>query len=340
MFVYAWNRLDLLDRFNSSAESAPSLVTLFASLLAEALERRKHRGISRGYVESQGEISAIRGRVDVVRSLISQSVKRGRVHCHFETYSVDTPRNRIIKTSVKRLVDSKAWDRSEFSCDIRGRLVHRLIEMHDVGTIPIRRDMFRAESVGRNDAEDGLILALCELLFLIWMPTMEEGGRRLLQPDRDKAALRAIFERFVWRFLEIQLTPHGWKVQHNKRLDWPIETKSEGLSKYLPSMELDIRLTSPDGERVIVVDTKFKNIVAKGQYVSRFVSANIYQIYTYVHSQVQTSDRANEAILLYPAIDRHISEFMQLPELRLRFETIDLMLPWRDIEAALLAMFR
>ncbi len=341
MFLYAWNKLELQPRFNTTIESVPEPIVLFASLLATCLERRVRRGVPRGYVRNAGEINVVRGRIDVVRSVRAQSFARGRVFCHFDMLSVDTTRNRIIKMTVRQLVESpdlrSVSDKS--AVEVRTRLLHCLTFMAGIESVPIRRDAFRHESVGRNDGDDALILAICELLFLSAMPTTDSGGHRLMIADRDQRLLRIVFELFVWRFLERRLTPLGWRVEHNKRLEWPARDESAGLRQYLPSMELDVRLTSPTGERIIVVDTKFKSIVASGQYGSRFVSANIYQIFTYVHSQSEVPNPPNEAVLLYPAIDQNINEFVQLPTMKLRFETIDLKRPWREIEEALIEMF-
>jgi 5-methylcytosine-specific restriction enzyme subunit McrC len=341
MFLYAWNKLELQPRFNTTIESAPKPVLLFAMLLATCLERRVRRGIPRAYVSNAGEINVVRGRIDVVRSARAESFARGRVFCHFDTFSVDTTRNRLIKMTVRRLVESPDLRTSNDAVvGLRSRLLHCLADMAGIQLVPIRREAFRHESPGRNDSDDALILAICELLFLASMPTTNGGQHRLMTADRDQRLLRLIFELFVWRFLERRLTPLGWRVEHNKRLEWPARGESPGLRQYLPSMELDVRLTSPSGERIIVVDTKFKNIIANGQYGSRFVSSDIYQIFTYVHSQSEFQKPPNEAVLLYPAIDQNISEFVQLPTMKLRFETIDLKRPWQTIEDALLEIFK
>jgi 5-methylcytosine-specific restriction enzyme subunit McrC len=341
MFLYAWNKLELQPRFNTAIEDAPKPVVLFASILATCLERRERRGVPRGYVRNAGEISVVRGQIDIVESTRARSFARGRVYCHFDTFSVDTTRNRIIKWTVRRLVESSDLRNvsDDAAFDVRRRLLHSLVGMAGIKSVLIRRDAFRHESVGRNDGDDALILAICELLFLASMPTTESGGHRLMMADRDQRLLRIVFELFVWNFLKKRLTPFGWRVEHNKRLEWPARGESCGLRRFMPSMELDVRLTSPSGGRIIIVDTKFKNIVASSQYGSRFVSSNIYQIFTYVNSQGHFPNPPNEAVLLYPAIDQNISEFVQLPMMKLRFETIDLRRPWLEIENALLEMF-
>jgi 5-methylcytosine-specific restriction enzyme subunit McrC len=295
----------------------------------------------RAYVRTDGEIGVVRGRIDVVRSVRTQAFERGRVYCLYDAYSVDTTRNRIIKRTVKELVArSEFRNATDDVAEIRSRLLHCLADMRAVGTSPIHREAFRHERVGRNDAEDALVLAICELLFLTNMPTTRSGAHRLTHLEQNQALLRIVFQTFVWRFLERKLARFGWYVEHGKKLKWPVLGESPGLRQYLPGMYYDIRLTSPSGDRVVIIDTKFKNIIMKGRFgEDRFVSADLYQIFTYVHSQAMMSNPPTEAVLLYPAIDRDVSEFMQLPTMKIRFETIDLNLPWSEIEVDLLELF-
>jgi len=333
MFVYAWDLFAaILKRAELDTERAPTVSLLFANVLATALEGRARFGVPRGYVTTAGEVGAVRGRIDVVRSVRSFAFERGRINCVYESYSEDTVRNRVIKASVKRLVDSSEL---QHNTDIRTRLRRCLREMAAVSPITLHRASFRNQTFGRNDVNDALILALCQLLFRAEMPIDAQGATRLMQANRDDVLFRSVFERFVWRFFERELTPKGWRVEHNRQLKWPIEDQSEALGTYLPGMEIDIRITSPEGQ-VSIIDTKFTNVVGPTQHGGlRFKSGHIYQIYTYCHTQRNTPEAPREAILLYPAIDRKISEFVQFPGLRIRFETLDLAAPWRTIENSL-----
>jgi len=164
---------------------------------------------------------------------------------------------------------------------------------------------------------------------------------RLTEEPRNEVLLRKVFEYFVWRLLERHLTPTGWKVEHAKSLEWQILSESPNLRRYLPGMEADIRLRSPDGARVIIVDTKFKNVITTNKWgMQRFTSANLYQIFSYVLSQRHRADAPNEAVLLYPVVGQLLSEFAEMPGITLRFETVDLRKSWREVEADLVHLFQ
>jgi 5-methylcytosine-specific restriction enzyme subunit McrC len=338
MFLYAWDLMPSRPRIDTAIEQAASPSLLIATALAESLERRMRMGIPNTYIARRGEISAVRGRIDVLQSVRAQSFERGRVHCRFEAYSVDSPRNRLIKAALIRLAaDPQLRTGGGTTGDLRKRLARCLAAMNGVTPAPVTRDGFRRESPGRNDANDRLVLALCELLFLTSMPMDAEGSAHLLEAEREMRILWKVFERFVAKFLERHLLHLGWKVEPQKYIDWPAENSSQGMATLLPRMQLDIRLTSPERDRTIIIDTKFTDILAQNKVgADVFKSAHLYQVYTYVMTQKDKHLGRLEAVLLYPAVGRNISEHMVLPEMALRLVTIDLVRPWLDIERSLL----
>jgi 5-methylcytosine-specific restriction enzyme subunit McrC len=337
MFLYAWDLLPPRPRFGSTTEQAANPTLLIATMLAESLEQRMRMGIPHAYVARRGEISAVRGRIDILQSVRAQSFERGRVHCRFEAYSADNPRNQLIKGSLVRLAaDPHLRTGRGPSNNLRKRLGRCIAAMGDVTVGPVTRDGFRHESPGRNDADDRLVLALCELLFLTSMPMVEEGSAHLLEAERDARILRKVFERFVARFLDRHLSHLGWKVEPQKYVYWPVEASSPRMANYLPRMQLDIRLTSPGQERIIIIDTKFTSIFTNSKVgTDIFKPEHLYQIYTYVMTQRGMHNDGFEAVLLYPAVGETVSEHMVLPEMVLRLETLDLERPWPKIESSL-----
>lgn len=338
MFLYAWDLLAMTPPgFEAAVERAPGPSLLLASLLAECLERRTRQGLPRGCVAEAGEVGAVRGRLDVLRSVRTQAFERGRAHCRYEAYSADVPRNRIVRGTLARLLSDRAlWDATAPAALLRRRLERCDAGMAGVAVGPATRAAIRAESPGRNDAGDRLVLALCGLILATTMPTEAVGPAHLLAGDRDARLLRAVFERFVARFLDRHLSPLGWLVQAQKYLRWPRKEASFGMKDYLPRMQVDLLLTAPDGGRRIVVDTKFTDVLTCGRTGTEvFKSAHLYQVYAYVQTQAGTAHAPGEAILLYPAVGRSLSEYMRLPGQLLRLETVDLAQAWPEVERSL-----
>jgi hypothetical protein len=63
-------------------------------------------------------------------------------------------------------------------------------------------------------------------------------------------------------------------------------------------------------------------------------------LYAYLSSQKQVSGEHQNVsgVLLYPAVNRKLSERIELQDHVIRIECIDLAAPWQDIEAYLLKL--
>jgi 5-methylcytosine-specific restriction enzyme subunit McrC len=105
-------------------------------------------------------------------------------------------------------------------------------------------------------------------------------------------------------------------------------------------MQVDVLLTNPQGNRQIIVDTKFTEMLGHGKYGSAvFKSSHLYQVYTYIRSQETTFPNCREGLLLYPATGCRFRERARLQGILLRMETVDLVQPWPEIERELAGLF-
>src|SRR5689334_11742939 len=103
LLSYAWDRLDEADLVSVSSLSAHNLVALFARVLGSGVAHPLLRGLDRAYVSETAELAGVRGRIHIGASTRQLSFSRGRAVCTFDELSIDTPANRIIKTTLQRL---------------------------------------------------------------------------------------------------------------------------------------------------------------------------------------------------------------------------------------------
>ena len=143
-----------------------------------------------------------------------------------------------------------------------------------------------ADRFGRHDANDRFMVAVARLASDLALPTETRGEHLLGQPDRDVHWLRKLFERAVYGFYKVVLSPQGWSVSHGSVLHWPVETSTPGLDAILPRMETDIELLHKHTGRKIVIDTKFTSLLKPAQFRDTVRSGYLYQIYAYLRSQV------------------------------------------------------
>jgi 5-methylcytosine-specific restriction enzyme subunit McrC len=105
-------------------------------------------------------------------------------------------------------------------------------------------------------------------------------------------------------------------------------------------MQPDLIIENYSSGNILILDTKFtaKNLIENQWDKQVFDSSHIYQIYAYLKSQEHVSEEHGQAIgiLLYPTVDNHVSERIELEDHIIRIESVDLTAPWQDVERQLL----
>ena len=337
MLLYAWDQTMVTDRWRAEVETAPHLDGLLASILEKLVQQRLRVGLGRDYLQKSGLLRTLRGRIDFGRSVKGLTLQHNQLYCHFHEFSADVPKNQIIRNTLNRIVRIGEFgqDRTK-SAPLKHRLRRLVRDLDQIQVIELNLDLIRRQNLGRNDRDYGLMLAICELLLRRHMPMERAGSHFLPSVDRDASTLYRVFERFVAQFYRMRL--EGWTVTAQASLDWHTKKACENL----PEMRPDLVLEHKSSGKIVILDTKFtKHILAGSQYRSAvFQSEHIYQIYAYLRSQEQRSmnHRSSTGVLLYPAANHHLAERVQLQGHRIDFRTINLALPWEEIERDLLAL--
>jgi len=214
------------------------LPDLVARLLADAVEHRLRRNLTREYRQRSAVLKRVRGRIDILVTEARQLLARGEVSCQFQDLTIDTPRNRLVRGAlnlVARIVLNKDLaQRCRALADSLGRA--------GVGALRPSRAELATDQLSRNDAADRFMVALSRLAFDLALPTEESGSIALARPDREEVWIRRLFEKAVLGFARVELEPLGWSVRGSIPLQWPVSSASVGLSAILPRMVTDIVL--------------------------------------------------------------------------------------------------
>jgi 5-methylcytosine-specific restriction enzyme subunit McrC len=335
LMLYASDLTRIRGAFNVLMDDdLDDLPDLIAGLLADSVERRLRRNLTRGYRHREVALTRVRGRIDILKTEARQLLSRGEVFCRFEELTSDTPRNRHVRAALDLVV------RLVRSNDLRRRcrsLSSSLTKAGVGGGRPSRADLV-LDQIGRNDSADRFMVALARLAFDLALPTESSGTTALYEPDREAAWVRRLFEKAVLGFARVELEPLGWSVRGGVPLDWQVSSASEGLADILPRMVTDIVLSPPGGVRRVVVDTKFSSILARGRFGDAGLkSGYLYQMYAYLRSQDGRVPEWNGAagLFLHPAIDCQLYEQAVIQDHRITFATVDLSGTAADIRKAL-----
>lgn len=337
MLTYAWDQVALRGRWAVDVENAPSLDALLITVLARLMQQRLRLGLGRNYSERTEPIRAIRGRIDFGRSVRALTILSGQAFCRFDVFSANVPKNQIVRGTLDRIARvGEFGPDSIYAEELRQRTRRLVRDLDGIDLVVPQVDKIRRLQLGRNDNDYRVMLYICELLLQRHMLTEVAGASPLPALNRDALTLHHVFEVFVYRFLKMRL--RSWSVRRQVKFDWDADKSSI----YLPTMRPDVILEHAVSGDITVLDTKFTpNILLAGRFdQQRFDQSHVYQIYAYLRSQEQRSEQHRRAsgILLYPAVSHHLSEGIELQGHPIRFETIDLALPWQQIECQLIRL--
>ncbi|MDE5454896.1 5-methylcytosine-specific restriction endonuclease system specificity protein McrC [Bradyrhizobium sp. CSA112] len=339
LLLYASDLGRYVGQFTGMVEESPNLPSLIGRLLAFAVERRLRRNLSRGYMRKEAILSRIRGRIDIRKTYARDLLSVGRVAVRFDDHTIDTPRNRFVRAAL----DAVAGRVSDADLSHRcRRLAGDLGRLGVPGVRPSRAAM-SADRLGRNDAEDLLMITLARIVFDLVLPLENEGDHALVQLDRDEMIIWKLFEKAIGNFYAVELgAASGWRVQQGRRFQWQYKDASSGIDMVLPNMQTDIILENPSAGRRIVIDTKFTSIFSSTAYRDTVLkSGYLYQMYAYLRSQENIGDPLcdnAEGILLHPAIDVDVDEYITIQGHRIRFLTVNLARQSSEILALLRAV--
>lgn len=336
MLLYAWNEVPLKHEWALEAvEQAPTLDALLASVLMKLVQQRLRIGLEYDYVEEKRELSGARGRINFAESLKNRSLERGQLFCEFHGYSFNSLKNQIIRSTLARLAKvGQFGPASATAKELQQKLRRVLRDLDGIDFIELTPDLIRRQSLGRNDHDYRLMLAICDLILQRTMPN--GPGAEAIVPvlNREELVLYNVYERFVANFYRIHLK--GWEVSAQKRLDWHARNTNERL----PAMVPDLVLHETSSNRMMIIDTKFTvhSLVENQWGKPVYDSSHLYQVYAYLKSQEHLSEAHRNAVgvLLYPAIAARLSEQIELRDHVMRIESVDLAAPWQEVERQLL----
>jgi 5-methylcytosine-specific restriction enzyme subunit McrC len=253
------------------------------------------------------------------------------VHCSFDTLSHDVIHNRIIKTTIARLVRCDAVEPQ-----LRNRLLGVYRRLHDVTPLDLCPNVFARVTLHRNNAFYGFLLHVCRLIYDNLLIDEKTGEARFKDFLRDEATMARLFERFVRNFYRREQAAFQVK---SERFDWQDIAADEDSRRLLPAMTTDVSLSSSN--RHIVIDTKYYVKTLQSYYASETLhSDNLYQMFAYLKNLQcrEFGNRMVEGVLLYPTVSKTLDLEYGVHGHRLRVATLDLNTDWKHISQRLLGL--
>ena len=350
MLLYAWDLVEFMDdRFKTEIEEAPDLRALSTAILVHLTKRQIRRGLRGDYVERSEELTGVRGRIDFAQTLRGMSIYRGRLHCEYGEFTLNVPRNQIIRSTLGDSLNcgftSVEEERAKYGSLVSD--VEALIRMlYEIDRVRVTRRLIASElrQLGRNEREYKLMLKICEMLQDPAMPR-SDGASDLEYVDwlHKQELEHRIFERFVANFYKLHLRGKGWDVSAQPRRYWVKRHERTDTGVRLPTMNPDIVLTETESGGVVVIDTKWYGAVLSDRHGRPTVNSDhVYQMYAYLQSLDGNDERFRDSrgILLYARTEMDDVDYRtEIDGHPFRVYTLDLMQEkWEDIEADLVRL--
>lgn len=338
LMLYASECRYVLSQLNDSEQSSENVANLIAKVFCDLVENRIKRNLSTQFVQTERELTRVRGKICVLATERTMALSKGKVNCSFDELTMDSQRNRYIRSAfslLARLVDEPVLARN---CNNLALRLHRL-GVADIMPVNYRPS---CERFSRHESDDKEALLMAELIHDMHLLSENLGTKLLPSPDKQERWVRHLFEKAVAGVYKLKLSPLGWSVKPGKKVYWQIDSGSTLGKQLMPSMEMDIVLDHKQLKKRLIIDTKFTDIVMKGRFDNQTFKSNyIYQLYSYVLSQTHFDDELSltaSGMLLHPSLGEHYDEGVVIQGHEFRFCTVDLTGSSESIVSRLLSL--
>src|SRR5579863_5147091 len=248
LLCYAWNKLDEKDRVHVSIDDKTELLDLFAKVLINATKLLIKRGIDKNYTETTEEIPGIRGKLDLSQTIKRNILFKQKTICTFDNFSSNSLLNRILISTIQRLVNTKELDKG-----LRLELISLSRMFMDIEPLEISIALFNKIRLNRNNRFYGFIMKVCQIIYENTLPSEEPGKFKFSDFTRDEHKMNKLFESFLRNFYRI--AQNKFPVVKGESITWQFEENDSIGKEFLPQMKTDISLEN-ESEKIII-DAKY-----------------------------------------------------------------------------------
>jgi 5-methylcytosine-specific restriction enzyme subunit McrC len=328
LLCYSWDKLEEGENLEVKNIDSTELIDLFAMVLSNGLSRLLKQGLDRYYIDQEHLEFGIKGKLNLTATIKRNTLPLHTTICDYDEFDYDVIHNRILKTTVSKLLRSKNLDGA-----IKEDLRKLYVKLPPITEINIRNAHFDQIRLHRNNHHYGLLLNVCRILndhlFL------DESAGEYIFKDflRDEKALARLFESFLFNFYNKE---SGFLVSSDTIL-WKYTADIAENMKRLPEMLTDVTLRS--GNRKIILEAKYYKQAFQTHYDKETLrSQHLFQLFAYLCNQEDGSEITQncEGILIYPTIETHFEYRYHYNGHKIKILSINLNQHWSQIKADLL----
>jgi 5-methylcytosine-specific restriction enzyme subunit McrC len=333
LLCYAWDKLEERDLVKIDPTQSTELVDLFARVLSSGVDHLLKKGFDRGYMDQSEDTQRIRGRIEFQQTIRRNLLDRVFVHCKFDEMSYDILHNRILKTTLGRLIKTHGINKKT-----QDSLIEHWRRLGGVREIQLTEQLFGQVQLHRDKYIYDFLLKVCRLLFENLIPTEKTGEWRFRAFQQDPKPMAALFEAFVRNFYKRELSPTFAKVGREDMI-WNLSALEVSFASLLPKMQTDVSITT--SVKKIIFDCKYTDDPfeePRFEGTRKLKAAHLYQVSAYLDNLIEGPEKkSRQAILLYPLAKRPVHlDYGRPTGETISVRTIDLSQAWPAIHADLL----
>ena len=291
MLSYAFQMLNEQGYKNLATEDFGNAGDLCAAILIRGLSYQLKRGLGREYISETDTISAIRGKIEITESIKNQTMIRSQMVCTYDEFSINSPLNQIIKSTVMLLL------KADIAKSRKKALRKLMVYFDDVSTVDVRSINWSI-NYNRNNQTYRLLITICHLVVKGLLQSKSDGSVKMMD-FFDEQRMCLLYEKFILEYYK----KHYPQIRTtSSQIDWALD---DGIGTMLPTMQSDIMLTYKKGDidKTLIIDAKYYAHTTQVQYdVHTLHSNNLYQIFTYVKNKA-TQGGEISGMLLYAKTD-------------------------------------
>lgn len=322
MLSYAFQVLKEKEYKYLETEEFNNTQDLMAEILVRGFSTQIKRGLVKEYVSKVESLSNPKGKIDISESIKGMTIKRKKLVCLYDDFSVNAYMNRIIKTTMELLL------RNDIALSRKKEIKRLLLFLNDVDKIAVSKINWNIK-FNQNNQTYRMLIAICHLTIKGLLQSNADGSKKMMDYF-DEQRMSHLYEKFILAYYKKE---HPQLTVNSSQIKWAI---GDGNQDMLPIMQSDIMLSK--GEKVLIIDAKYYSHTTQSQFgVNKIHSANLYQIFTYVKNEDKHNTGNVAGMLLYAKTDEMVQPNQQyvICDNTIMVKTLDLNLPFCEIASQL-----
>lgn len=270
MLSYAFQSLKEERYKKIATEKFENVGDLFSKILIIGVGRQIKQGLLKDYIKQTEDIPYIRGKINIIDSINSQSFMKKQLSCTYDEFSLNCYLNQIIKSTMNLLL------KSDISPENKKNLKKLLMYFTEVNQIDVKNINWKIR-FDRNNQTYRMIIGICYLTINGLLQTQDDGNTKLMD-FLDEQSMHRLYEKFI---LNYYIQEHSEINASSPQIKWQIDDDNMFM---LPKMQTDVYLEHEN--KSLIIDAKFYSHTTQKYFDSHTVhSSNLYQIFTYVKNK-------------------------------------------------------